>query len=177
MCSVLHGHCRSLTAATRMLLSSSGSQQHKEKLAFSSCIHSTASWFFFFFLKASFQILCLAGSESVATKHGPRHQDSAARQTGLGTARSSGTQPHLCKEIAVGLSPSHSSFLCNSASFSTLQWWCEACLVVLVMEREVLGWKALQMSKGLLLFLDVIAHKCVLFPLNETNLIVHSRNS
>lgn len=132
---------------------------------------------FFFFFKASFQILCLAGSESVATKHGPRHQDSAARQTGLGTVRSSGTQPHLCKEIAVGLSPSHSSFLCNWESFSTLQWWCEAWLVVLVMEREVLGWKALQMSKGLLLFLDVIAHKCVLFPLNETNLIVHSRNS
>lgn len=48
---------------------------------------------------------------------------------------------------------------------------------MLIMEREVLGWKALQMSKGLLLFLDVRAHKCALFPLNETNLIVYSRNS
>lgn len=47
---------------------------------------------------------------------------------------------------------------------------------MLVIEWEVLGWKALQMSKGLLLFLDVISYKCVLFLLNETNLIIYSRN-
>lgn len=88
-----------------------GPQQHKEKLAFSSCLHSTASWFKFFFFKASFQVLCPAGSESVATKHRPWHQDSAAQQMGQGTVQSAGTQPHLCKEITVGLSASHPSFL------------------------------------------------------------------
>lgn len=48
---------------------------------------------------------------------------------------------------------------------------------MLVIDWEVLGWKALQMSKGLLLFPDVIVYKFVLFPLNETNLIIYSRNS
>lgn len=72
------------------------------------------------FFKASFQVLCPAGSESVATRHGPWHQDSAARPTGQGTVQSAGTQPHLCMEITVGLSASHPSFLCNWESFSAL---------------------------------------------------------
>lgn len=38
--------------------------------------------YYYFFFKASFQILCLAGSESVATKHGPWHKDSAALPRG-----------------------------------------------------------------------------------------------
>lgn len=75
---------------------------------------------YFFLFKASFQVLCPAGSESVATRHGPWHQDSAARQTGQGTVQSAGTQPHLCMEITVGLSASHPSFLCNWESFSAL---------------------------------------------------------
>ena len=168
--------CSSFTAAAGKLVSSSGSRQHNE--ASQHFPPASGQLLVDFFLQASFHVPCQAAGESVATRYEPRHQDSASRQTRRGTnsSRSSGIQPHLCNETTVGLSASRSSLLYNWESRSTSQRRCEARYIVLAVEREVLGWKALQLSKGLLLFLDVIAYKCVLFPLSETNLIICSRN-
>lgn len=58
----------------------------------------------FLFFKVSFQVLCLAGSEPVATKHGPWYQDSAAQQRGQEQSSlwhsASSLQGNLCGTVS-----------------------------------------------------------------------------